>query len=122
MGPDREKVAAKADGRSGLSRRASAPQARPMHRVFRGQPRRMERIMARERVREGHSSGSIEISQAMLRWSPLCHWPESFVGMRRAVATFTMGGSAGLHFSECWATKRSWVPERFRGSCSFGGQ
>src|SRR5687767_5192010 len=42
--------------------------------------------------------------------------------MRRAAATFTMGGSRMLHFSECCATKRSWVPESFRGSCSFGGQ
>jgi hypothetical protein len=57
-----------------------------------------------------------------LRASPLCHWPESFVVTPSAAATFTMGGSGMLHFSECCATKRSWVPESFRGSCSFGGQ
>lgn len=70
----------------------------------------------------GHSAGSVTVRRRCCGRSPLCHWPESFVVTHRAVATFTMGGSAVLHFSECWATKRSWVPESFRGSCSFGGQ
>lgn len=72
--------------------------------------------------REGHLSGSVTGRRRCCGRSPLCHWPESFVGTHRAATTFTMGGSGVLHFSECYATKRSWVPESFRGSCSFGGQ
>jgi hypothetical protein len=37
-------------------------------------------------------------------------------------ATYTVGGSVMLRFSECCTGKRSSVPESFRGGCSFGGQ
>ena len=34
-------------------------------------------------MREGHSSGSVMVRRRSCGRSPLCHWPESFVGMRR---------------------------------------
>ncbi len=103
--------------------RVSADQARPDPAPWiLLQPLRRRRYTRLTGVREGHSSGSIVVRRRCCGRSPLCHWPESFVGMHVAAATFTVGGSRLLHFSECWATKRSWVPESFRGSCSFGGQ
>ena len=57
-----------------------------------------------------------------------CARAPSVIGLRvssqpaRSVATYTVGGSGTLRFSECFTGKRSSVPESFRGGCSFGGQ
>ena len=57
-----------------------------------------------------------------------CARAPSVIGLRdsshptRSAATYTVGGSMMLRFSECCTGKRSSVPESFRGGCSFGGQ
>jgi hypothetical protein len=84
--------------------------------------------------RDGASSPGTGMGEGMHHQAPKrlrtreCARAPSVIGLRassqpaRSAATYTVGGSRRLRFSECFTGKRSSVPESFRGGCSFGGQ
>lgn len=78
--------------------------------------------MACGHLREGHWSGSIMVPQAMLRWNPLCHWPESFIELPNGSCDFHHGREQGAPLFRVLGNEAVLLPESFRGSCSFGGQ